>query len=91
MPRGEVTYWICQNRNCGKTQACDETERELETRACECGTSMKKEAHASVFSYLNFLRETASSETVKKKDEEETPCESGMWSMQSSGERLRWS
>jgi len=91
MLREQETHWLCQNRDCRKTLECGEAERGLETRACDCGSMMKKEAHATVFSYLNFLRETAGSETVKKKEEEETPCESGMWSMQSSGERLRWS
>ena len=89
MLKGEATYWICQNRDCGKTQACDETARELETRACECGSRMKKEAHAAVFSYLNFLRETESSETGKK-EEEEKPCEKSMWTEQPCGGELLW-
>ena len=89
MLTGEVTYWICQNRNCGEAQACDETERELEIRACECGSSMKKETHAKVFSYLNFLRETGSNET-EKKEEEEKPCERSMWTEQPCGEELLW-
>lgn len=90
MPKGEATYWICRDRNCCKTQACDETECELETRACECGSLMKKEAHAAVFSYLNFLRETESSET-EKKEEEEKPCEKSMWTEQPCGGTLLWS
>jgi len=90
MLSGEATYWICQNRNCGKTWACDETGSALETRACECGSSMKKETHATVFSYLNFLRETGSSET-EKKEEEEKPCERSMWTEQPCGEELLWS
>lgn len=90
MLRGETTYWICQNRNCGKTRACGETESVLETRACECGSLMKKEEHATVFSYLNFLRETESSET-EKKEEEEKPCERSMWAEQPCGEELLWS
>jgi hypothetical protein len=89
MLREEGVYWICLNRNCGKTQACDETEREFETRACECGSVMKKETHATVFSYLNFLRETESSE-IEKKEEEETPCDRSMWTEQPCGERLLW-
>jgi hypothetical protein len=91
MLRGEETYWICTNRDCGKTAACNETERSLESCVCDCGSLMKREAHATVYAYLNFLRETASTETAEKKEEEETPCERGMWSIQSCGERLRWS
>jgi hypothetical protein len=90
MPRGEAAHWICENRNCGKTTACDEVEREPETRACVCGSSMKKAARAAVFGYLNFLRETGSSET-EKKEEEETPCDTSMWIEAPRGERLRWS
>ena len=90
MLKGEGTYWICQNRNCGKTQACGETGSELETRACECGSLMKKETHATVFSYLNFLRETESRET-EKKEEEKKPCVKSMWTDQPSGEELLWS
>jgi hypothetical protein len=89
MLRGEATHWICQNRNCGKTRASDETDSELETRACECGGSMKKDAHANVFSYLNFLRETESSETGKKEEEEKT-CERSMWTEQPCGKELLW-
>ena len=36
------TYWVCLNRGCGKTVAYEEAERDLETRACECGSIMKK-------------------------------------------------
>jgi hypothetical protein len=36
---------------------------------------MRKETHAAVFSYLNFLREDESSEMPEMKEEEETPCE----------------
>ena len=90
MLTGEGTYWTCQNRNCGKTRACAETERGLETLACKCGSPMKREAHATVFSYLNFLRETGSSET-EKKEEEEKPCERSMWTEQPCGEELLWS
>jgi len=89
MPGKEEEYWVCQKRDCGRTQACDETDRELETRACECGSAMKKEKHATVFSYLNFLRETGSSYT-EKKEEEEKPCERSMWTEQPSGGRLHW-
>lgn len=89
MPEKEEAYWVCQNRNCSKTQACDETNGELETRACECGSAMKKETHATVFSYLNFLRETGSSYT-EKKAEGEKPCERSMWTEQPSGGGLHW-
>jgi hypothetical protein len=89
MLTGEAAHWICPNRNCGKRQACDETERELENRACECGSSMKKETHATVFSYLNFLREAGSSETGKK-EEDEKPCEKSMWSEQPCGGEHLW-
>ena len=85
------THWLCRNRGCEKTLACEEAESELETRACVCGSLMTKETQATVFSYLNFLRETPSSESEEKKEEEETPCETRMWSMQQYGERLRWS
>lgn len=90
MLRGQETYWLCINRNCGKTQPCSEAERKLETRMCVCGNGMKKVAHATVFSYLNFLQETGSSETGKK-EEEETPCDRSLWSEQPCGEKLRWS
>lgn len=89
MLKVETAYWICQNRNCGRTQACDETDRELETRTCECGSAMRKDTHATVFSYLNFLRETGSREP-EKKEEEEKPCERSMWTEQASGGRLLW-
>lgn len=89
MLRGEAAHWICENQNCGKTQPCDETGRKLETRACECGSSMKKATHATVFSYLNFLRETESSE-AEKKEEEEKQCDRSMWTEQPSGERPLW-
>jgi hypothetical protein len=89
MLRAETAYWTCQNRNCGKTQASDETERALETRACECGSLMKKETHPTVFSYLNFLRETGSGET-EKKEEEEKPCDRSMWTEQPCGRELLW-
>ena len=89
MLRGEAAHWICENRNCGKTHACDEAGRELETRECECGSSMKKATHATVFSYLNFLRETESSGT-EEKEEEEKPCERSMWTERPSGERHLW-
>lgn len=75
MLRGQETHWICLNRDCRKTVACDGAERRLETRACECGSLMKKGAQAAVFSYLNFLREDASAETDESKEKEETPCE----------------
>ena len=75
MLRGEERHWICLNRDCGKTAACDGAERGLETRACDCGSLMKKEGHAPKFSYLNFLRDEESSATEESKAKEETPCE----------------
>ena len=87
----QETYWLCLNRDCGKTMRCEEGERELETRACDCGRLMKRAMHATVYSYLNFLRETANSKTAEKKEEEETPCKTEMWAIQPCGERLRWS
>lgn len=75
MLRGEETYWICQNRECGLTAVCDAREYGAETHICRCGSLMKKKVHATVFSYLNFLREAASSETEEEKEEEETSCE----------------
>jgi len=36
---------------------------------------MKREAHASVFAYLNFLSEESCSETADINKKEETPCE----------------
>lgn len=89
MLREEAMYWICQNRDCGRTKPGDETGLELETRVCECGSPMKKEAHAPVFSYLNFLREAGSDET-ERKEEEEKPCERSMWTEQPCGEELLW-
>jgi hypothetical protein len=50
---------------------------------------MKKETHATVFSYLNFLRETGSSETEKKEEEEKT-CERSMWTEPPCGGELLW-
>ena len=91
MQADHETYWVCLNRGCGKTVAYEEAERDLETRACECGSIMKKDTHATVITYLNFLRETPNSETEEKRAEEETQCESRMWSMQPCGERLCWS
>jgi hypothetical protein len=91
MLREHEAHWICLNRDCGKTAASGEDEREQEVRTCDCGGQMKKEAPARVYSYLNFLREANSSESEEKKAEEETPCESRMWAIQSSGETLRWS
>ena len=75
MLRGEEARWICMNRNCGATVTCDEADCGLKTRACCCGQWMRKETHAAVFSYLNFLREDESSEMPEMKEEEETPCE----------------
>jgi hypothetical protein len=75
MLRGEETYWICMNRDCGAAVACDKADRGLKTRVCRCGQWMRKEAHPVVFSYLNFLREEASGETEEMKEKEETPCE----------------
>jgi hypothetical protein len=75
MLKVDGTYWHCTNRDCGMTAACDETESGLETRVCDCGGLMKREAHASVFSYLNFLREETCSETTDIIEKEEMPCE----------------
>jgi len=75
MLRGDEKYWHCTNRDCGKTTACDETESGLEWRVCDCGSLMKREAHATVFSYLNFLWEETRSETADINEKEETPCE----------------
>jgi hypothetical protein len=36
---------------------------------------MKREAHATVFGYLNFLWEETRSETADINEKEETPCE----------------
>ena len=74
MLRGEETYWICLNRNCGLTAVCDAAEYGMETHTCRCGSLMKKKTHAEVFSYLNFLRENGS-EIEEVKEREETPCE----------------
>ncbi len=75
MLRGEPTNWICTNRDCGMTTACDEAEGGLEWRVCDCGSLMKKVAHPTVFSYLNFLWDEARSEAKETKEKEETPCE----------------
>jgi len=75
MLRGEPTNWICTNRDCGMTAACDEAERDMEWRVCDCGSLMKKVAQAMVFSYLNFLWEETSSETGEKAEKEEARCE----------------
>lgn len=90
MLKKDGAYWICVERNCGKTQARDDSEVAVEIRACECGSVMKRETHATVFSYLNFLRETESTET-QKKEEGETSCDRSLWTEQPCGERLRWS
>ena len=90
MLREPGTYWLCTDRNCGKTQLCNQTECESETRTCACGSGMKKVAQATVFSYLNFLQETGSNETGKK-EEEQTPCDRSLWAEQPCGEKLRWS
>lgn len=90
MLRRLETYWLCFNKNCGKTQPCEETERELETRMCVCGNGMKKVTHGTVFSYLNFLQESGSNETAKK-EEEETPCDRSLWTEQPCEGKLRWS
>jgi hypothetical protein len=76
MPRTDETYWHCTSRDCGMTAACEETERSLETRICDCGNLMKRETHAAVFAYLNFLREETCSETADVNEKEETPCKS---------------
>ncbi|HWY07993.1 MAG TPA: hypothetical protein VNY24_14115 [Candidatus Acidoferrales bacterium] len=75
MLRAEKAYWHCINRDCGMTAACDEVERGMEWRVCDCGSLMKKEAHSTVFSYLNFLWDEARSVTEETNEKEETPCE----------------
>jgi len=37
---------------------------------------MKRETHATVFAYLNFLREEIRNETANINEKEETPCKS---------------
>jgi hypothetical protein len=75
MLRGEKTYWICQNRDCGITAICDAAECATERHTCRCGSLMVKKAQETAYSYLNFLREAESSETEELKAKEETPCE----------------
>jgi hypothetical protein len=36
---------------------------------------MKQEGHATVFSYLDFLREDAGTKTDESREKEATPCE----------------
>ena len=74
MLRTGETYWHCSNRDCGKTAASDATETGPETRVCDCGCFMKRETHATVFAYLNFLREEIRNETANINEKEETPC-----------------
>lgn len=76
MLRGAGAYWICLNQDCGITAACDGTETGVETHICRCGSQMKKRTHATVFSYLDFLREEANSGAEQTKEKEETSCES---------------
>ena len=75
MLRAEGTYWYCTNRDCRKTAACDELERGLEWRVCDCGSLMKKEANTTVFAYLDFLWKESRSKTADINEKEETPCE----------------
>jgi len=75
MLRADETHWHCINRDCGKAAACEETERDLETRVCDCGGLMKREAPAAVFAYLNFLWDEASCVARETKERDETPCE----------------
>ena len=75
MLRTGETYWHCSNRDCGMTAACDEVERGMEWRVCDCGTLMKKVARTTLFAYLDFLWEETSSETAAVNEKEETPCE----------------
>jgi hypothetical protein len=75
MLRAGETYWHCTNRECGKAVACDGAERGQETLACDCGSLMKKEGHATVFSYLDFLRADAGTGNDESKEKEEAPCE----------------
>ena len=75
--RGRVPeqFYYCTNRDCGKAAACDEVECGLEWRVCDCGSLMKKEAHTTVFAYLDFLWGETCSETADTNEKEETPCE----------------
>jgi hypothetical protein len=75
MLRADKTYWICKNRDCGMTAVCDATDSGVETHTCRCGCLMKKKAHATVFSYLNFLGEEESNKTADINEKEEAPCE----------------
>jgi hypothetical protein len=68
MLRADETYWHCTNRHCRKTAACDEVERDREWRACDCGSLMKKEAHATMFADLDFLWGETCSETADKNE-----------------------
>ena len=75
MLRAGETYWHCTNRDCGMTAVYDETESGMETRACDCGSVMKREAHATVFAYLNFLWKETRSKTADINEKEDTLCE----------------
>lgn len=75
MLKADETYWHCINRDCGMNAACDEAERGMEWRVCDCGGLMKKVAHPTVFSYLNFLWEETHTETADVNEKEGTPCE----------------
>jgi hypothetical protein len=74
MLRGEETYWICLNRDCGLAAVCDAAECAMETHTCRCGSLMRKKVYTGMFSYLDFLRED-SSEIDEANEKEETPCE----------------
>ena len=73
MRREEEAHWQCPNRACGKTAPATERDCAAEPRVCECGSAMKKQLQPRVFSYLNFLREEPSSESVEHSGKEPGP------------------
>jgi hypothetical protein len=75
MLRTDETHWHCINRHCGKTAACDQAERGLEWRVCDCGNLMSKETHTTVLGYLDFLWGETCSAAADRNEKEEAPCE----------------
>lgn len=75
MRREDEAHWQCSNRACGKTAPARGPDCAAETRACVCGSPMKKQLQSRVFSYLNFLREEPSSECEERLEKESKPCE----------------
>lgn len=63
-------YWHCVNRACGLTALSTREDRALDMRWCVCGSPMRKREHSAVFTYLNFLREEANSQTKKQMEKE---------------------